>query len=187
MSRRGGGSGHAALLAGLSVPAGLLLAGCGFHLEGHAPLPPALKSTYVQSRDAQSDFVLGLRRVLEHSGADLTEDRSRATAVVDVLQDQVTQRVLAVSPSGETATAMPGPVPGAPIGNTPIEYEITYTVRFSVTEGDHEVLPAQEVVLTRDYSFDEHQLLAKDNEADILRRALAENLVNIVMRRLSSL
>ncbi len=185
MSGRAGGASAALLLAGCSVAG---LAACGFHLEGHAPLPSALKSTYVQTRDEQSDFVLGLRRVLEYSGAELTEDRARATAVVDVLQDQVTQRVLAVSPSGEiSGTQVPGITQGVPAGNTPIEYEITYTVRFSVTEGDHEVLPAQEVVLTRDYSFDEHQLLAKNNEADILRRALADNLVSIVMRRLSSL
>lgn len=178
----------AGVLRGSLAAAAMLLAGCGFHLEGRAPLPAALKSAYLQTPDEQSEFVLGLRRMLEHSGAELTDDRARATAVIRVLQDKVSEQVLSVSPSTVTPdSALLPPGTATPLGNQPIEYEITYTVRFAVSEGDREVLPVQEVTLTRDYSFDEHQLLAKANESDILRRALARNLADIVMRRLSSL
>jgi outer membrane lipopolysaccharide assembly protein LptE/RlpB len=43
------------------------------------------------------------------------------------------------------------------------------------------------VSLSRDFSFDERVLLAKEREEAILREALASDLVGIVMRRLSSL
>jgi outer membrane lipopolysaccharide assembly protein LptE/RlpB len=39
----------------------------------------------------------------------------------------------------------------------------------------------------RDYSFNESQLLAKEREQHILSTALAQDLVTVVMRRLSSL
>lgn len=146
------------------------LSGCGFHLEGHAPLPKALDSTYVETQDQQTDFAQGLRKALLTAGARVTDDSSRATAVVHVLQDSVTPRVLAVSPA-----------------NLPREYEITYTVRFSVSSGGKDLLAPQEVSLSRDYSFDEHVLLAKDNEEAILRGALARDLVDVVMRRLRNL
>ena len=71
--------------------------------------------------------------------------------------------------------------------NLPREYELIHTVRFQVMAGEQELLPPQEVVASRDFSFDERALLAKENEEAILREALARDLVGIVMRRLSSL
>jgi len=147
-----------------------LLAGCGFHLEGRTPLPRPLSMTYVETQDPQTDFVQDLRKALIIAGAQVTDESARATAIIHVLQDSVTPRVLAVSPA-----------------NLPREYEITYTVRFSVTAGGKDLLPPQEISLSRDYSFDEHVLLAKDNEEAILRGALARDLVGVVMRRLGNL
>ena len=146
------------------------LASCGFHLEGHTPLPAAVRNVYVEAPDRQSDFVQNLRRVLLANGAQLTQDRARAPAVVSILRDDVARRVLSVSAL-----------------NQPNEYELTYTVGFSVTAGDREVLPAQEMTVIRTYSFDERLLLAKNHQEDILRRDMARDLAERVMRRLSSL
>jgi LPS-assembly lipoprotein len=71
--------------------------------------------------------------------------------------------------------------------NIPTEYELTYTVTFGVQGPDSELLAPQTISLSRDYSFDENALLAKDHEADILRRQMAHDLVAIAMRRLTSL
>jgi len=45
----------------------------------------------------------------------------------------------------------------------------------------------EEISATRDISFDEAQLLAKEREQEILREALARDLVALVMRRLAAL
>ena len=74
------------------------------------------KVSYVDAHDRQSDFVQGLRSALLVNGVVLTEDTTAATATVHVLDDKHVQRVLSVSPD-----------------NLPREYELTYTVRFSVT------------------------------------------------------
>jgi LPS-assembly lipoprotein len=154
----------------LGLASALGVSGCAFHLQGHTPLPAQFKLSYVDASDRQSDFVQGLRNALLLSGEVLTEDPTAATAIVHVLDDKHALRILSVSPD-----------------NLPREYELTYTVRFSVTTGDKELLPSQEVETTREYSFAVTELLAKDNEEAILQAALAHDLVEVVMRRLSRL
>ena len=148
----------------------LSLSGCSFHLQGRSALPSQFKLSYVEAHDRQSDFVQGLRNALLVSGAEITEDTKAATATVHVLDDRHTRRILSVSPD-----------------NLPREYELTYTVRFSVTAGDKELLAPQEVETTREYSFAVSELLAKENEEAVLQAALARDLVDVVMRRLSRL
>jgi LPS-assembly lipoprotein len=158
------------LLAGAAGATVLLISGCGFHLQGHKPLPEALRVTFVQAADRQSDFVQDLRKELLTSGAHLTRQSEEATAVVRILTDNFQRRVLSVSATDQ-----------------PAEFEITYTVRFSVSIADKEVLAPQEVSAVRDYTFDETILLAKENEETILREALARDLADVVMRRLANL
>jgi LPS-assembly lipoprotein len=162
--------GSARAAATLACGALLALGGCGFHLEGRTPLPATVVTPYVATEDRQSDFVQSLERALLANGAQLSTDRAKASAVITVLRDNVKQRVLSVSNL-----------------NQPNEYELTYTVSFSVTAGDKELLPPQELSATRTYSFDARLLLAKGHEADILRGAMAQDLADMVMRRLARL
>jgi LPS-assembly lipoprotein len=60
-------------------------------------------------------------------------------------------------------------------------------VNFSVTAGDQTLIEKEEISATRDLSFDETQLLAKEREQEILSEALARDLVALVMRRLAAL
>jgi LPS-assembly lipoprotein len=154
----------------LAMVLAVLLSGCGFRLQGSMPLPAPLKVTYVIAPNDQTDFVQGLRKALLTNGGKLAEDSTNATGTVRILTDDVTSKILSVSAN-----------------NIPREYELTYTVEFSVSSKDTELLPAQKVSITRDYSFDERTLLAKENEAALLREGMARDLVSIVMRRLSSL
>ncbi|HVS77492.1 MAG TPA: LPS assembly lipoprotein LptE [Steroidobacteraceae bacterium] len=148
--------------------AALLLAGCGFRLEGRVPLPEPIRRPYIQAPDQQSDFVQSLRRQMLISGAHPADAPGQATAVVDILDDAVTRRVLSVSAQ-----------------NRPTEYQVIYTVRFSVTADGRQLLPPQQVSAMRSYSFDESLLLAKEHEEAILQQAMGEDLADIVMRRLS--
>ncbi len=53
--------------------------------------------------------------------------------------------------------------------------------------GDKTLIDNEEISATRDISFEEAQLLAKEREQEILREALARDLVALVMRRLAAL
>jgi len=146
------------------------LTGCGFHLEGRTPLPESMKRAYVQATDMQTDFAQSLRKALLTSGSRPPSDKKTASSIVNIIKDDVVRRTLSVSAQ-----------------NKPNEYEITYTVRFSVTAGDQELLAPQDISATRSYSFDETRLLAKEHEESILRQAMAHDLADRVIRQLSSL
>ena len=152
------------------TPFFILLAGCGFHLQGHQPLPAEFAYTYIATQDEQTDFVQDLRKALIASKANVIRTRGSAGAAIDVHNDALTERILSVSAR-----------------NIPTEYELTYKVKFSVSAGGKTLIDHEEISATRDISFDESKLLAKEREQEILRAALARDLVALVMRRLSAL
>lgn len=154
----------------LALAAVIALAGCGFHLQGRQPLPEAFAYTFVDTKDEQTDFVQDLRKALIASNVNVISTRGSSGAVISVHEDELTERVLSVSAR-----------------NIPTEYELTYTVLFSVTSGGTTLIEKEEVTATRDVSFDEAQLLAKEREQEILSEALARDLVALVMRRLAAL
>jgi LPS-assembly lipoprotein len=147
-----------------------LLAACGFRLAGSDPLPPVLARPYLSLKDPYTDFSREFEHQLKSSGALVQPVRAGATASIEVTRDFVEQRTLSVSAN-----------------NIPTEYELIYTVTFAVHGADKELLSPQTISLSKDYSFEENLLLAKEHEADILRQQMARDLVAIAMRRLTSL
>jgi LPS-assembly lipoprotein len=146
----------------------LMAAGCGFRLAGSGRLPPALAKPYLSLKDPYTDFARELERELKSSGAELQPLRQDSTATIEVTKDLVEQRTLSVSSR-----------------NIPTDYELRYTVTFEVKGPDSQILEPQTITLSRDYSFEENVLLAKEHEADILRAQMARDLVSMTMRRLS--
>ena len=142
------------------------LSACGFRLAGSDPLPAVMARPFLSLKDPYTDFSREFEHQLKSSGAALQASRDGATATVEVTKE----RTLAVSAK-----------------NIPTEYELTYTVTFSVRGAAKELLAPQTISLSKDFSFDETLQLAKEHEADILRQQMARDLVSIAMRRLTSL
>lgn len=154
----------------LSICLSSLLAGCGWQLQGTTKLSPVMGTTYVETSDRYTDFNRALRDSLQASGARLTATANEATAVVKIIKDESGQRVLTVSGR-----------------NTPEEFEVFYSIEYSVRGRTEELIEPQRLELTREYSYDETAVLAKQKEQAILREALARDLAGQVVRRLSSL
>jgi LPS-assembly lipoprotein len=145
-------------------------AACGFRLQGDVTLQAGVESVYVATADELTPFSVALRRSLEESGAVIARSAGAADVVLRVIRDRTGRRVLSVSAR-----------------NTPQEYEIYYSLEYSVDRGGLQVVAPQSLELTRNFSFDESLLLAKENEEEILRDALARDLASLVMRRIESL
>jgi LPS-assembly lipoprotein len=154
---------------GLAVATASLLAACGFHLRGRELLPKSLAEVQVEAYDAQSDFTHALRAQLAAAGVKLDTGAPGAVRV-KILADATGERVLTVSAR-----------------NIPTAYELSYRVRLSVESGGRELMPAEEHVLVREYSFDERAALAKQRERDALYQALAEDLAVLYLRRFATL
>jgi LPS-assembly lipoprotein len=148
----------------------LVLGACGFQLQGRQALPAALASVYIDATDRQSDFTRALRIALKASGARLAESGSPDVAVVRIVRDDISERVLSVDAR-----------------NIPTDFELTYDVEVRVSLQGKDLLPAEQFSLSRIYSFDERKLLAKEREKEVLKEALARDMASVVTRRLSSL
>lgn len=157
-----------ALLAALVITGAI--AGCGFQLQGSRSLPPEIARSYISSADRYTAFHRALVSALEARGVEVTDDPAAASAVIDIARDETGQRVLSVSAR-----------------NVPREFEIYYTVEYSVRTTEGTVLEPQRITLTQDYTWEETQVLGKRREEDMLRDALIRDLVRQVVRQLASI
>lgn len=148
----------------------LVVAGCGFHLQGSGALPPAMARTYIDTRRPHTPFLATLTDTLRQRGSDVLTAAADDAAVLDIVADETGQRVLSVSAR-----------------NIPREYEVYYRVTFSVKVGGETLISNETLVVTRSYTYDETQVLAKAAEEEVLREALADDLARRVVRRIESM
>lgn len=148
----------------------LLLAGCGFQLQGTFATPPEMERTYISTEDNRSLFYRDLHEALESSGVNLVDAATDATAIFTILFDQTDQRVLSVSAR-----------------NVPTEYEVFYTIEYSLDSGTKNLLEPQTLNLTRDYTYDPTLVLGKEHEQQLLRDAIVDDLVRIVLKQIATL
>jgi LPS-assembly lipoprotein len=147
-----------------------LVSGCGFHLRGQALLPAALATPYIETGDRYTPLYAALEARLRAAGAQPAADPASASAVIRLHRDETGRELLSVSAD-----------------NTPGEFEVYYTVEYSVRAGGSDLLARQQVTLTRDFGYDETAVLAKEQEEQSLRAALADELAGLMLRRLAAL
>lgn len=147
-----------------------MLTGCGFQMQKPVDLPPEMATTYIAAEDRFTAFYRKLHTALEGGGVRVTRTRQEAGAVLNILEDVTGQRVLSISAR-----------------NVPEEYEVFYIVSYTVSINEREVLPVQHRSQVRDYTYDETEVLGKASEEQILREAIADDLVRMVTRQLALL
>ena len=133
-------------------------------------MPVGMERTYIATDDSHSLFYRELRMQLQAAGVDLVDTAADATATISILYDETDQRVLSVSAR-----------------NVPTEYEVYYTIEYAIDGSDARLAEPQSLTVTRDYTYDSTLVLGKAREAEVLREAVAEDLVRIVLKRISTL
>ena len=147
-----------------------LLGACGFHLQGALATPPAMERTYIATNDRHSPFYRELRIALDAAGVDVVDNSAIATATLTISHDETDQRVLSVSAR-----------------NVPTEYEVYYSIAYSLDSGRDNLLETQSLTVTRDYTYDPTLVLGKGREQELLREALVDDLVRIVLKQISAI
>ena len=148
----------------------MLVAGCGFHLRGALTTPAEMERTYIASVDRHSLFYRRLRAAMKAAGVQIVEDASAATATFTISIDETDQRVLSVSAR-----------------NVPTEFEVFYTVEYGLDDGAKSLLEVRSRTLTRNYTYDSTLVLGKAKEEELLREAIVDDLVRIVLKQISTL
>lgn len=147
-----------------------LLAGCGFHLQSELHMPPQMERTYIDTVETNTPFHRELRRQLQAADVAVVDSAEEATAILTISGDSTGQRVLSVSAR-----------------NVPTEYEVFYTVAYSLASGQQRLLAPQDLTFTRDYTWDETLVLGKQQEEDLMRDAIVNDLVRTVLKQISTL
>jgi LPS-assembly lipoprotein len=148
----------------------VLLAGCGFQMQGALDRPPGMERTYIDTVERNSEFHREFRRQLLAAGVELVDTPGEATAIFSITADNTGQRVLSVSAR-----------------NVPTEYEVFYTVEYSLVSGEQTLLALQDLTFTQDYTWNETLVLGKAHEEDLLREAIVGDLVRTILKQISSL
>lgn len=129
-----------------------------------------MERTYIATGDRYSLFYRELRAQLQEAGVQVVDTAGESTATLSILYDDSEQRVLSVSAR-----------------NVPTEYEVYYTIQYAIDGIDGRLLELQDLTVTRNYTYDSRLVLGKAREEELLREAIAKDLVRIVLKQISTL
>ncbi|MBP8168540.1 MAG: hypothetical protein KAX99_02650 [Azonexus sp.] len=146
-----------------------VLTGCGFQLRGTLSGNLPYKTMMIALPDT-SEVRVWLERYINAAGStEIIDDPKLADATFQQLSDSRIKTILSVNAQGRVR-----------------EYRLQLNYRFRVVNAKGQILvPPNEVSLSRDITFDDSNVLAKDLEESLLWRDMNNDLVNQIMRRLS--
>lgn len=143
----------------------LTLPGCGFQLRGQAELP--FKTVAVPARSPVGVDIA--RNIQYRSGTRVVDTPAEADAVLNILGESRERAILSLNTQGQVQ-----------------EYTLRYRLRYQVVDSKGgEFVPPSEILLRRDITFN-NQVLAKEQEEELLYRDMRSDAVQQIMRRLSA-
>jgi LPS-assembly lipoprotein len=151
----------------LVLLAALSLAGCGFQLRGAAPLP--FNTLYVPG--AGGGIALDLKRNIQAgTDAKVVDEAKQADAVLQFTREERQKVILSLTATGRVR-----------------EFQLRYIVGFRVVDNKgNDYVPQSTIELTRDITFNDADVLAKESEEQLLYRDMQNDMVQQIMRRLAA-
>lgn len=156
------------ILALGALAAAAPLAGCGFQLRG--PRPLAFSSIYI-GIGAQTELGAALRRRVRTAGStEVVDDPATAEVKLEIQRNQTEREILTLTGAGKVR-----------------EYELRHAIAFRLVDqaGNERIRPTT-ISAKREYTFDNSQVLAKEQEEALLYRDMQGDLVDQLMRRLAA-
>jgi len=143
-----------------------VLAGCGFQLREAAKLPFA--SVYVPG---SGGIALDLKRnIRAGTDAKVVDNAKQAQAVMQFTREERQKVILSLTATGRVR-----------------EFQLRYIVSFRVVDNKgNDYVPLSTIRLTRDVTFNDAQVLAKESEDQLLYRDMQSDMVQQIMLRLAA-
>jgi len=146
-----------------------LLAGCGFHLQDKAVMPLEMQQTYLEIQRPYSRLATRLATLLEQNGVQVVNS-AQGAAILEVPMNRMRKEIQSI---GDNARVR--------------EYQLRLTVNFRLLDKDgNELIPLQNLELTRVYSFNEQDILAAEREDEYLRNEISDTVASMILRRIGS-
>jgi LPS-assembly lipoprotein len=151
----------------LFLVAMLFLASCGFHLRGQYGMP--FNSLYLDAPNPNSPFIAELRRKLEAKQVKMTASAEQADVILNIVFEASDKQILSLGGAGR--------VNG---------FRLTYRVSLRAYDNNkQDWIPAEEMTLRRDYTYDDAKILAKEAEETLLYQVTRSEMAQQIMYRLS--
>ena len=150
--------------AGSVTVAALLLASCGFHLRGQAALP--FDTLYVSGSPSFANQVA--RAVRAGSNTRITDNPKTAQATLQILSESRERVILSLSAAGRVR-----------------EITLRYKVSYRLTDpAGREFIHPSDIALNRDITYNDTDVLGKEQEEALLYRDMQNDAVQQMVRRL---
>ncbi|HEX6297239.1 MAG TPA: LPS assembly lipoprotein LptE [Burkholderiales bacterium] len=145
----------------------VILAGCGFKLRGTAEVP--FETLYIPG--SSGGIALDLKRNIQ-AGTDarVVDDPKQADAILEFSEEAREKDILSLTGTGRVR-----------------EFQLRYRVGWRVHDGRGGIyVPQSTIQLTRDVTFNDAEVLAKEAEEQLLFRDMQTDMVQQIMRRLAA-
>ena len=146
------------------------LAACGFHLRGSYELPQHLSPLFLDKESMSLLLYKELRSTLRASGAELTDDETKAASVLEISQEQKTRDVISVDTLGRAR-----------------EYRLIYRLAFTLQASGETVIDRSNIQLTRNLLFNPEAVLGVTEEMDNIYRDMIRDSTGQILLRLQAL
>jgi len=153
-------------LSNLVVLVALLAGGCGFHLRGQVAMP--FDTLYIDAAKSNSPLVSDLRGALELNKVRVVDSAEQAKVVLSIVSEVPDKQVLSLGSDGRVN-----------------EFRLFYRVSLRAHDAQHEWIPAEEIQLRNDFSYDDTKVLAKEAEEAMLLKSMRADMIQQIMRRLA--
>lgn len=146
----------------------LLLSACGFQLRGSYSLP--FDSLYISLPETNELRAVLKRNITASTQTRIADDAKSAQAILAITGDRQVKDILSLNSAGRVR-----------------EFQLVRTVGFRVHDAaNRDLVPPGQIVLRRDISFSDTQVLSKEAEEGLLWRDIQEDLVQQLLRRLAA-
>ena len=127
------------------------------------------KTVFIIAPDLNSRFVNELRRNLLVNKVTLAATAEQADMVLNIASETTDQQILTLGGSGRVN-----------------EFELHFRVSLRAYDNkQRDWIPAEQMVLYRNYSYNDNIILAKEAEANMLYQGMRSEMVQQILRRLS--
>ena len=153
--------------------AALGLTACGFHFAGSRPLPPPLAAVHIDVVTpysvAEPPVEAALQRLLQRRGAVVAGSGGAGITTLRLSNLTEGREVLSLGVDGKA-----------------LEYQLITRVSYSVLRDGQVLMAPAQMQVTRDFSFNAQQVLAKEAEEERLREFIQSELAELLLLRIEA-
>ena len=147
----------------------LLTTACGFHLRGSQTTKINIDNVFINGDSALAEEV---KSQFINSGASLATSAQNAAHIVTLKETNFEKSVLSVSPTTGKVE----------------EYQILFQAKIDAMHADGTyIIENEKITVTRDFAFDETEVLGEFSEESIIQEDLVRRAANQILRRLQAL